>query len=79
MGCTVEGSEFESRGGKIFLLSTAFRAAPEPTQPPIQRASSALSPGVKGPGLEANQSPPTSAELKNACIYTATPAYIFMA
>jgi hypothetical protein len=30
-------------------------------------------PGVKRPGREADHSPPSSAEVKNACIYTSTP------
>jgi len=32
----------------------------------------ALSPGVKRPGREADHSPPSSAEVKNAWIYTST-------
>jgi hypothetical protein len=35
----------------------------------------ALSPGIKRPGREADHSPPTSAEVKNA----STPPYAFMA
>jgi hypothetical protein len=34
--------------------------------------------GVKWPGLQADHSPPTSAEIKNTWIYTSTPPYIFM-
>jgi len=34
------------------------------TQPPIQWVLGALSLGVKRPGREADQSPPTSAEVK---------------
>jgi hypothetical protein len=33
----------------------------------------------RGPGSEANHSPPTSAEVKNAWSYTSTPTYVFMA
>jgi hypothetical protein len=43
-------------------------------QPPIQWV-----PGVKRPGREANNSPPTSAELKKVWIYTTTHPYAFMA
>jgi hypothetical protein len=39
----------------------------------------ALSPGVKRPVREADQSPPISVEIKNTWIYTLTPPYIFMA
>jgi len=35
--------------------------------------------GVKQQGLEANHSPPSSAEVKIACSYTSTPQYAFMA
>jgi hypothetical protein len=35
--------------------------------------------GVKLPGREANYSPPSSAEVKNAWSYTSTPPYVFMA
>jgi hypothetical protein len=35
--------------------------------------------GVKRPGREADQSPPSSAEVKNTWGYTSTPQYVFMA
>jgi len=35
-------------------------------------------PGVKRPGREADQSPPTSAEVKSAGNYTSTPQYVLM-
>jgi hypothetical protein len=38
----------------------------------------ALSPGVKGPEHEADHSPPSNTEVKNAWSYTSTPSYIFM-
>jgi hypothetical protein len=34
---------------------------------------------VKRPGSEANHSPPCNAEVRNACSYTSTPQYAFMA
>jgi hypothetical protein len=34
--------------------------------------------GVKRPRREADHSPPSSAEVKNAWIYTSTPQYVFM-
>jgi hypothetical protein len=52
--------------GKIFVLSTSSRPVLGPTQPPIQRVLRALPPGVKRPGRDADHSPPTSAEVKNA-------------
>jgi hypothetical protein len=39
----------------------------------------AFSLGVKQPGREADNSPPSSAEVKNAWKYTSTPQYVFMA
>jgi hypothetical protein len=45
----------------------------------VVRVPGALSPGVKRPGREADQSLPTSAEIKNPWIYTSTPLYVFMA
>jgi len=64
---------FESRRGlKIFLFDTASRPALEPTQPPTQWVPGALSLGVKRPGREADQSPPSSVEVKNAWSYTST-------
>jgi hypothetical protein len=50
----------------IFLFATASRPALGPTQPPIQWVPEALSLGVKRPGHEADQSPPSSAEVNNA-------------
>jgi hypothetical protein len=64
---------------KNFLFSKSFRLILGPTQPPIQWAPGALSPGVKRPGREADHSPLSSAEVKKMCIYTSTPSYDFMA
>jgi hypothetical protein len=38
-----------------------------------------LSPGVKRPGREAEHSPPSSPEVKNARNNTSTPPYVFIA
>jgi hypothetical protein len=54
----------------IFLLTTASRTALGPTQPPIQRVPGVLSLGEKRPGREADHSPPSNAEVKNAWSYT---------
>jgi hypothetical protein len=43
-----------------------------PTQPPIQWIPGALSLGVKWSGREADHSPPSSAEIKDAWNYTST-------
>jgi hypothetical protein len=64
---------FESRQGLgIFLFTTASRPALGPTQPPIQWVPEALSLGVKRSGREADHSPSSGAEVKNAWSYTST-------
>jgi hypothetical protein len=52
--------------GNIFLISTESRPALGPIQPHVQWVTESISPGVKRPGREADQSPPSSAEIKNA-------------
>jgi hypothetical protein len=65
---------FESRQGLgILVFTTMSRQALGPTQPPIQWAPGALSPGVKRPGRQADCSLPSSAEANNAWRYTSTP------
>jgi hypothetical protein len=61
------------RGVGIFLFTTVSRMALGPTQPRIQWIRGALSLGVKRPGREADHSPPSSAEVKNAWNYTSNP------
>jgi hypothetical protein len=58
---------------RIFLFTTAFRPALGPTQPPIQWLPEAVFLKVKWPGREADHSPLSSAEVKNAWSYTSTP------
>jgi len=57
----------------IFLLTPASGPALGLTQLPIQRVAGVFSLGVKQPGCEANQSPPSSAKVKNAWSFTSTP------
>jgi hypothetical protein len=73
MGLTIGVIGFDSRRWLgIFLFTTASRTALGLTQPPIQWVPGALSPGVKWPGREADRSPPSSAEVKNAWSYTSS-------
>jgi hypothetical protein len=59
---------------KKILFSTACRPVLGSTQPLIQWAPGALSPGLKRPGGEAVHSPPTSAEVKkNVDLYIHNP------
>jgi hypothetical protein len=46
---------------------------------PIQWVTGALSVGVELQGREADHSPPSSAEIKNAWSYTSTPQNAFIA
>jgi hypothetical protein len=48
-----------------------------PSQPPIQRVPGAHTLGVKRPGREADNSPQSSAEVKNEWSYTSTPSIRF--
>jgi hypothetical protein len=76
---TIEVLGFDSRRELgIFLLTIASRTALRRTQPPIQWVPGALSLGVKRPGREAEHSPPSSAEVKNAWGYTSAPPYALM-
>jgi hypothetical protein len=54
--------------GPSFLQKTELKLSEVgvvwPTQPPIQRVPAALSLGVKRPGREADNSPPSSTEAK---------------
>jgi hypothetical protein len=61
------------QGMGIFLFTTVSRPALGPTQPPIQWVPGVLSLGVKRLGREADHSPPSSTEVKNAWSYTSTP------
>jgi hypothetical protein len=58
---------------KNFLFTTSCRLALWPNYYPIQWEPGPLSPGVKQPGREADNSPPTSVDVKNIWIYTSTP------
>jgi len=64
--------------GLSYLMATTSRPSLGPTQPHIHWVLGALSLGLR-PGHEADHLPPSSAEIKNACNYTPTPQYVFMA
>jgi hypothetical protein len=57
------------------MLKTLFASRPAlgPTQPPIQWVAKVLSLEVKWLGHEADNSPPSSAEVKNVWNYTSAP------
>jgi hypothetical protein len=77
LGYGLDDRGFESlQGLGIFLFTTASRTALGPTQPPLQCVPGVLSLAVKRPGRRADNSPPFSAEIKNAWSYTSTPPYM---
>jgi hypothetical protein len=47
------------------------------TETPLQWVLRDVSPAVKQSGLRPDRSPPCSAEVKNAWIYTSTPPHVF--
>jgi hypothetical protein len=64
----------------VIYFTTVSTTALGPTQPPIQWAPGALSLGVRRPVREADHSPPSSVEAKNAWSCTSTLSqYVFMA
>jgi len=70
---------FDFRQGLYcFLFATASRPVLGPIQPPIQWSLRAISPEVRQPGREADNSPPFCAEVKNEWSYTSTPPSVFM-
>jgi hypothetical protein len=80
LGYGLDDRGFESRQTLgIFLFTTASILALGFTQPPILWLPGALSLGVKRPVRESDHSPLSSSEVKNACSYTSTPYYAFMA
>jgi len=62
----------------FFPFPTASVPALGPIHSPIKWVAGALTPGVKRLGHEADHSPPSSAEFKNAWKYNSTPQYVFM-
>jgi hypothetical protein len=63
---------------KNILFSKSSRLALLSTQLLIQWVPGALSPWVKRPDRETDNSPPTNAEVKKIWIYTPNPPYAFM-
>jgi hypothetical protein len=61
-----------------FFFGTVPKPALGPIQPAIQWILGALSPGIKWLEREADHSPPSNAEVKNAWSYTSTLPYAFM-
>jgi hypothetical protein len=62
----------------IFVLTTASIEAPGPTHLPVQWVLCVLSGAVNRPAREADNSSPSSAEVKNAWSCTSTHQYVLM-
>jgi hypothetical protein len=71
-GLDDQGFESRQRPG-IFLFTTASRPALVSTQSPIQWVPEGSFSGVKRPGCEAEHSPPSRADVKNAWSCTSIP------
>jgi hypothetical protein len=63
------GFDFQ-QGQEIFLFTVESTTDPEPTQLLIQRVPRACSSRVKRQGREADHTPPSNVEVKNAWSYT---------
>jgi hypothetical protein len=57
----------------IFLFTTASKQPLGAIPPPLERLRGVISVGVKRPGRGADQSPPSSADIKNALSYSSAP------
>jgi hypothetical protein len=74
LGYGLDDRGFESRKGLgIFLFTAASTLALRPTQPPIQWVTVAPFLRVKRLEREADHSPPSSVDVKNAWRYISTP------
>jgi hypothetical protein len=62
---------------RLLHLATASTQTEEPTQPSIQWIPGVLTPGAKRPGLEADHTPPPSAEVKMRGAIPLLPQYVF--
>jgi hypothetical protein len=65
---------FCKRWKTLYIVQTGSGAHPAS----YPKGTGALSPGVRRPGREADQSPPASAEVKKTWVYISTPPYVFM-
>jgi hypothetical protein len=69
MGWMAAGSEFESCGGKIFLVSTSSIPAMGLTESPVQCTENPPPPRVKRRWRDDDHSPPASVKVKDTCTW----------
>jgi hypothetical protein len=67
-----------TRRGRDFSLRHRVQTGSEAHQVSYPMGTTNSFPGIKRPGCEANHSPPTSVEFKNAWSYTSTLPHVFM-
>jgi hypothetical protein len=70
--------EFCFLGEEISVFTAASRSAPGYIQLPVYWAQGVSFTEGKVEGHEADHSPPSRAEIKNAWSYTSTPSYVSM-
>jgi hypothetical protein len=68
------GLDDQGMGVRVPVGARILTSSCRSDQPPIQWVPGALLPGVK-----ADHSPPTTAEVKKMWAYTSTPPYVFVA
>jgi hypothetical protein len=79
-GLDGQGSKFESRLAQDFSPLHVLQTGSGAHLAYYRMGNvGSFSPAVKRPGRKAEHSPPASTEIKNTCIYTSTPPYVFMA
>jgi hypothetical protein len=71
--------DFESRWGKEFSLLQVVQTTSEAHPASYLMGNRGFPPGVKRTGREADQSPPTIAEVKKIWVYISTSPYVLMA
>jgi hypothetical protein len=74
LGMDNQGS-IPGRGRGLFLFATASKSALESVHPPSYQTDT----GGSFPGGQADHSPPSRTEVKNAYSYASTPPYVFTA
>jgi hypothetical protein len=77
-GWTTDKPGFGSRQGKRFSILQNVKTGCGAHPPSHQMDTGVPYPGVKQPGREANHSPPSSADIKNAWSCNSTPPNVFM-
>jgi hypothetical protein len=76
---SAEGSDFESRQEQRFSPFHVVHTDPGTHRAPYSIGTEGYFPGLKRPGSEADDLPPSGTEITSTWIYTSTPQYVFIA